>query len=83
MLDRWSTPQQHRVSTEVRERTLPDGKGGFTTERDYRSACTCGWRSLEFVRPMIDQCPVLAALQTRIKGIERDSLIRDKWRPLP
>ena len=80
MLDRWSTPEQHHVSTFVRVRQLPDGKGGLTTERDYRSVCSCGWRSIEFIKPFADVCPVLSALQERMRRAARPD---DEWRPIP
>ena len=79
MLDRWSTPEQHRVSTHVRERKTLDG-GALVTERDYRSVCSCGWRSIEFIKPFADRCPVLDALQERQR---RAATPDDEWRPLP
>ena len=80
MLDRWSTPEQHRVRTFVRVRQLPDGHGNLTTERDYRSVCSCGWRSIEFIKPFADRCPVLDALNERAR---RAATQGDEWRPLP
>ena len=79
MLDRWSTPEQHKVSTYYRERLIPDGAGGYDKERDYRSVCSCGWRSIEFIKPFADRCPVLDALQERIRRAAK--LHEDDWRP--
>ena len=81
MLDRWSTPEQHKVSTHYRERLIPDGAGGYEKERDYRSVCSCGWRSIEFIKPFADICPVLTALQERQRRAAK--LHEDEWRPLP
>ena len=72
MLDRWTTPEQHIMTTVYRDRRVPNGRGGWTVDRDYREVCTCGYRSIEFVAPVHHACcPVLEALQDRARRLKR------------
>jgi hypothetical protein len=81
MLDRWSTPEGHVVRVVYWDRRLAIGNGRFTTERVFRSACRCGWRSIETLSPQfVDSCPVFWALDDRHKRIRKDTE-RIEWQP--
>lgn len=68
MLDRWSAPDMHAVSSVYREVKDREGR---VTERIYRSMCECGWRSIEFHKATSDTCPVGEALQERARRLNR------------
>ena len=70
MLDRWSDPSQHVVSVVYRDRRVTVERQTFL-DRDYRSVCQCGWRSIETPTPSVDRCPVGEALAERLNRLKR------------
>lgn len=62
MLDHWVNPALHVVSVMIHT----DASGS-----QYRSTCSCGWRAIPFVRPLVEVCPILEALRDRQRRIKK------------
>jgi hypothetical protein len=80
MLDRWSNPASHVVRVVYWDRRVPTGRGTTTIDREYRTECACGWRSIETVSPSLDKCPVADALDERLRRMRRPTE-RIEWVP--
>ncbi len=80
MLELWTAREHHIMRQMVRTRLVSAGRGLKVEESDYQSVCSCGWRSIEFVRPTVEECPILSALLERQKRVpvKRDP----EWQPL-
>lgn len=76
MLDRWTPITTHTVTCVYREVKDREGR---VVEKVYRSACSCGWRSIEFHKPILDPCPVYGALAERAHRLKRDGE-RIEWK---
>ena len=74
MLDRWSDPSQHVVSVVYRDRKVTIERQTFI-DRDYRSLCQCGWRSIETpaAPSKPEPCPVAVALAERVARYRKPS----------
>ena len=72
MLDRWSSPSQHVVAVVYRDRRVVLARQTLI-DREFRSVCACGWRSIPTPTPgPADRCPVGDALAERDGRLKHD-----------
>lgn len=79
MLDNWTPETKHTIRVVYRERRMLFQQRNLI-DVDYRSVCTCGWRSIETPSPQIDRCPVGDALADRAKRVKKITE-RVEWMP--